>query len=62
MGEGGGANNFKGGRFTSKYLAPGGHFTSGGRLLRDRSLGNIIAAFIFPRKFYRRALLFPRKY
>ena len=26
------------------------------------SLGNIIAAFIFPRKFYRRALLFPRKY
>ena len=26
------------------------------------SLGNIIAAIIFPRKFYRRALIFPRKY
>ena len=27
-----------------------------------RSLGNIITAFIFPRKFYRRALLSSRKY
>ena len=27
-----------------------------------RSLENIIAAFIFARKFYRQALLFPRKY
>ena len=27
-----------------------------------RSLKNIIAAFIFARKFYRQALLFPRKY
>ena len=31
-------------------------------LVKSRCYGNIIAAFVFPRKFYRRALLFPRKY